>query len=726
MATLAFEREGDRPATHRTERPTGGAPKRSGGHAGATPKLSLLRRITIKQRLWAMALIAIVVFLTMTVIGMLRVGPLISSNNDNVRSSAAISAINEAYSSWLASDDMMESALNSPPIEKESPGITMTSVGYVASDYQATLKAMDTAITVIKGLATPEAQAAVSQFTDLRGKIVDYHRDIQGKALGLMQAGDEAGAARVAIIKAYDPFMAIDKTFSSLAKTANQTTAQTAESNNASLRSLRLWLAVIAIIGTVVFVGVALLIIRSISNPLQKVVVSLRAIAAGDRSKRVEHRNRDEVGSIARSVDQVIESLNAADEAQAAAVAEREARAEAERRSAVEKAELEARAAEERAAAEAERVAREAELERERREREAQVEREQREAAEAAREAERQRELAAAEVERARAAEVAAKAQEDARRVAVMLTYAKALAAGDLTGTLEVEGEDSLGQVADALRALAGALRSSIAEIGQTSASMAAAAEELTAVSGEMTRGTGQASDLAGNVSAAAEQVSVNIATVATAAEQMSSSIREIARNATDASTVAAEAVTVANGARGTVDSLGVSSAEIGQVIKVITSIAQQTNLLALNATIEAARAGDAGKGFAVVANEVKELAGETAKATEEIGRRIEAIQGDTSNAVEAIGQIAAVIGQINDITGTIASAVEEQTATTNEIARSVTEAAAGATGIASDITKVAGAAAETQQGAHGTSSAAAELAGMATTLDRLVGTFRY
>ena len=75
---------------------------------------------------------------------------------------------------------------------------------------------------------------------------------------------------------------------------------------------------------------------------------------------------------------------------------------------------------------------------------------------------------------------------------------------------------------------------------------------------------------------------------------------------------------------------LGESSAEIGNVIKVITSIAQQTNLLALNATIEAARAGEAGKGFAVVANEVKELAKQTAKATEDISRKIEAIQGDT------------------------------------------------------------------------------------------------
>src|SRR6202000_3305836 len=108
-----------------------------------------------------------------------------------------------------------------------------------------------------------------------------------------------------------------------------------------------------------------------------------------------------------------------------------------------------------------------------------------------------------------------------------------------------------------------------------------------------------------------------------------------------------------------TVSKLGESSVEIGEVVKVITSIAQQTNLLALNATIEAARAGEAGKGFAVVANEVKELAKEAAKATEDIGRKIEAIQTDTKGAVEAIQQIGGVINQINDISNTIASAVE-------------------------------------------------------------------
>jgi methyl-accepting chemotaxis protein len=82
---------------------------------------------------------------------------------------------------------------------------------------------------------------------------------------------------------------------------------------------------------------------------------------------------------------------------------------------------------------------------------------------------------------------------------------------------------------------------------------------------------------------------------------------------------VATGAVQAVESTTGTMNKLGDSSREIGDVVRLITSIAEQTNLLALNATIEAARAGDAGKGFAVVADEVKQLAQETARATEDI-----------------------------------------------------------------------------------------------------------
>ena len=320
-------------------------------------------------------------------------------------------------------------------------------------------------------------------------------------------------------------------------------------------------------------------------------------------------------------------------------------------------------------------------------------------------------------VEREAAAGLAGKVEQ-------ILDVVSAAAAGDLTRTLDIEGDDAVGKVAAGLRALMDTLRGSMGNIGGTAETLAAAAGQLTSLAEGMGEGASTTSARAASASSASVQVSASIQTVATAAEEMTASIREIAKNATEAATVATDAVSVASEAQGTVASLGESSAEIGQVIKVITSIAQQTNLLALNATIEAARAGDAGKGFAVVANEVKELAKETAKATEEIGQKIEAIQSDTQGAVSAISRIAEVIAKINDIQSTIASAVEEQTATTNEIARSVTEAAAGANGIAEDVTQVATAAADTREGAQNTLTSATELTGIAGELRELVGRF--
>ena len=171
-------------------------------------------------------------------------------------------------------------------------------------------------------------------------------------------------------------------------------------------------------------------------------------------------------------------------------------------------------------------------------------------------------------------------------------------------------------------------------------------------------------------------------------------------------------------------EKLGISSAEIGEVIKLITSIAEQTNLLALNATIEAARAGEAGKGFAVVANEVKELAKQTGDATEDIAGKVTAIQADAQAAGTAIAGITEVIGRINELQASIASAVEEQTATTDEIARSVNEAASGATEIASNLQDVAEAAQTTSSGATGSLQGAEGLARMADQLQQLVREF--
>ncbi|MDE5068309.1 MAG: methyl-accepting chemotaxis protein [Trichodesmium sp. St4_bin8_1] len=298
---------------------------------------------------------------------------------------------------------------------------------------------------------------------------------------------------------------------------------------------------------------------------------------------------------------------------------------------------------------------------------------------------------------------------------------------GILGGQAKVEGvAGTWKELTDNVNGMAANLTEQVKKIAKVAIAVAKSSEEMMAESQTMSQASQETSTQAESVSSNAAQVSANVQSVATGVEEMTTSIQEIAKNATNAAQVATTAVKTAETTNETIGKLGVSSAEIGNVIKVITSIAQQTNLLALNATIEAARAGEAGKGFAVVANEVKELAKQTASATEDISQKIEAIQGDTRGAVEAIGQITTIISQINEIQSTIASAVEEQTATTNEIARNVNQAAERSSGIALNITSVAKTAQSTNNGAAKTQKSATELSKTAGDLHELVNQFKF
>jgi methyl-accepting chemotaxis protein len=181
----------------------------------------------------------------------------------------------------------------------------------------------------------------------------------------------------------------------------------------------------------------------------------------------------------------------------------------------------------------------------------------------------------------------------------------------------------------------------------------------------------------------------------------------------------------LANNTNQIINKLGESSMDIGNVIKVISSIAQQTNLLALNATIEAARAGEAGKGFAVVANEVKELAKQTATATSDITKKIETIQNDSKSAVSAISEITQAIEKVNGYTSNIAASVEEQAATTNEVTRIVSEAALGVRQINENISQVSAAAASTGEDASASQDAAKIVGKIASELSNYVASLR-
>ncbi len=151
--------------------------------------------------------------------------------------------------------------------------------------------------------------------------------------------------------------------------------------------------------------------------------------------------------------------------------------------------------------------------------------------------------------------------------------------------------------------------------------------------------------------------------TAAHNARMLLDSVSRLRAASQDATRVAEEAVSRATTMTADVNALGQASAAIGDVIKIISSIADQTNLLALNATIEAARAGDVGKGFAVVAGEVKDLARETAEATQKVADQIAGIQSSATSVSAGIHTTSETIGQMDAVQTRINDVLEEQAA---------------------------------------------------------------
>ena len=263
------------------------------------------------------------------------------------------------------------------------------------------------------------------------------------------------------------------------------------------------------------------------------------------------------------------------------------------------------------------------------------------------------------------------------------VAFAKQIAQGDLTVSLDINQRDEIGMLSMALKDMAYRLKDVVIQVQAASDNVASGSEEMSSSSEELSQGsTEQASHL--------EEITSSM-------EQMGSNINQNADNAVETEKIARQAALDAEEGGRQVQNTVRAMKDIADKITIIEEIARQTNLLALNAAIEAARAGEAGKGFAVVAAEVRKLAERSGEAAKEIGERsassvdvaekagmmLEKMVPDIRKTAELVQEISAAskeqsagalqvnqaIQQLDQVVQQNASSAEEVSSTAQELA---------------------------------------------------------
>lgn len=267
---------------------------------------------------------------------------------------------------------------------------------------------------------------------------------------------------------------------------------------------------------------------------------------------------------------------------------------------------------------------------------------------------------------------------------------------GDLTRTLNEEGNDEISKLSHSFNLFVSKMRESLVHVSQSANDVnehAHTVDDSTKTSQSFIE---LQNDSSTQVAAAMEQMTHQIHDVSSNAEAAEQAANDAAHNASTGKHVVAETITAIETLSANIETvsrvtedLANESQNIGTVLDVIRSISEQTNLLALNAAIEAARAGEHGRGFAVVADEVRTLASRTGQSTDEIQSMISKLQEGTRAAVDAVkasqtlsvstveqassannslNEIERLVSVITEMNSQIARATEQQTQAADEV----------------------------------------------------------
>ncbi|MEE9594083.1 MAG: methyl-accepting chemotaxis protein [Candidatus Hydrothermarchaeales archaeon] len=326
-----------------------------------------------------------------------------------------------------------------------------------------------------------------------------------------------------------------------------------------------------------------------------------------------------------------------------------------------------------------------------------------------------------------------------AKPVQELGAIAEVIADGDLTRKIDIQSKGDISNLVVSFQTMVNGLKDVLSQVSDSANYMAASSQEMSSAAEEVNA-------TAEEVAAAVAQISQGTQDQASKVEIVSANANASAKSAGKAKETAETGGKSADGAMQKMDlmnssvaktaadisGLGERSKEIGQIVDVITSIAEQTNLLALNAAIEAARAGEHGKGFAVVADEVRKLAEESKNAADRIANLINEIQGETDKSVQSMEGVTTEVKEGSEVVTQAGEALKEIVGMVDKLAddmddsvKAIDEIAAVVNETASSSEEVSASTEELTASMEEVSSSAQQLADLATNLQTLVGQFK-